>query len=139
LENILAQKSLTTIIIAHRLSTIRTADKIHVIVGGSVKEQGTHEELMSYKSYYRQLVEKQEGADCDSNGRGKEEINSEQGKSDLSAATEGVDMVAAMSSSGITPELEFRKLKFAYPSRPRKIILNDFDLTIEKGRTVALV
>lgn len=35
----------TSIIVAHRLATIREADKICVIDGGQVAEEGTHEEL----------------------------------------------------------------------------------------------
>ncbi len=35
----------TSIIIAHRLSTIRKVDKILVIEGGRIAEQGTHEQL----------------------------------------------------------------------------------------------
>ncbi|KAL5722391.1 ABC-type xenobiotic transporter [Ranunculus cassubicifolius] len=36
-------------------------------------------------------------------------------------------------------EVEFRNLKFAYPSRPDSIIFEDFSLKIPAGKTVALV
>ena len=39
-------KGRTTIIIAHRLSTIRSADQIVVLEDKSIREMGTHEELM---------------------------------------------------------------------------------------------
>lgn len=45
----------TTFIIAHRLSTIRTADRIVVIDGGRVTEQGSHEELLQHKGIYWHL------------------------------------------------------------------------------------
>lgn len=45
----------TTIIIAHRLSTITHVDKIIYVESGEVKEMGSHEELMSKKSYYYHL------------------------------------------------------------------------------------
>ncbi|KAL5572555.1 hypothetical protein UlMin_022152 [Ulmus minor] len=39
----------------------------------------------------------------------------------------------------IRGELEFERVKFTYPSRPDTLVLKDFNLKIEAGRTVALV
>ena len=49
----------TSILIAHRVSTIKNADKILVMDGGEIIEQGTHHELMALKSIYFELFEKQ--------------------------------------------------------------------------------
>ena len=45
----------TTFIIAHRLSTIRNADRIVVIDGGKVAEQGSHDDLLLRKGIYWHL------------------------------------------------------------------------------------
>ena len=49
----------TCFVIAHRLSTIRNADKILVMDGGDVAEQGTHEELLAKKGMYYKLYRSQ--------------------------------------------------------------------------------
>ena len=52
-------KDKTCFVIAHRLSTIRSADNILVLDKGKVVEQGTHEELMAKKGFYRKLYDSQ--------------------------------------------------------------------------------
>jgi ATP-binding cassette, subfamily B, bacterial len=49
----------TTFMVAHRLSTIRNADRILVINGGELVEQGTHDELLEVGGLYRQLYDMQ--------------------------------------------------------------------------------
>lgn len=51
----------TTILIAHRLSTIRHAHRIYVLDEGSVRESGTHEELVENGGLYAALWRVQTG------------------------------------------------------------------------------
>lgn len=52
-------KNRTSLIIAHRLSTIRDADKIVVLKGGVIVEEGSHEELLAKKGEYEKLYQNQ--------------------------------------------------------------------------------
>ena len=45
----------TSFVIAHRLSTITNADRIVVIHGGQVVEQGKHQELLDKRGRYYEL------------------------------------------------------------------------------------
>jgi len=49
----------TTLVIAHRLSTVRRADRIVVLDGGRVVDEGTHAELLERGGLYRRLYEMQ--------------------------------------------------------------------------------
>ena len=48
-------KGRTSIAIAHRLSTIQHVDKILVIKNGTIREEGTHQELLDNKGLYYDL------------------------------------------------------------------------------------
>jgi subfamily B ATP-binding cassette protein MsbA len=57
LENLMQGR--TTFVIAHRLSTIAYADRIIVLVGGKIVEQGRHEELLGRRGEYFKLHQMQ--------------------------------------------------------------------------------
>ena len=49
----------TRIVIAHRLSTIQHCDRILVLDGGKIIEDGTYEELIAANGFFAELVERQ--------------------------------------------------------------------------------
>jgi ABC-type bacteriocin/lantibiotic exporter with double-glycine peptidase domain len=49
----------TRIVIAHRLSTIKHCDRIIVIDGGHIIEDGTYDDLIAANGYFAELVERQ--------------------------------------------------------------------------------
>ncbi|MCR5651359.1 MAG: ATP-binding cassette domain-containing protein [Lachnospiraceae bacterium] len=55
----LASMKCTRIVIAHRLSTIQECDRIIVLDGGKIIEDGTYDELIAKKGYFADLVERQ--------------------------------------------------------------------------------
>ena len=55
LDNLMVGR--TSFVIAHRLSTVFNADRIYVIDGGRIVEQGTHEELLAKGGLYQHLYD----------------------------------------------------------------------------------
>src|SRR6185295_6247946 len=49
----------TSIVVAHRLSTIQRADQIIVLHHGEIREQGTHQELLTIRGLYWRLYKLQ--------------------------------------------------------------------------------
>ena len=56
----LASLRCTRIAIAHRLSTIRECDRILVLDGGRIAEDGTYDELMAQGGIFSELVARQQ-------------------------------------------------------------------------------
>ena len=52
-------KGKTVVVVAHRLSTVKNADQIVVLEAGEIVEHGNHEELISIKGKYFELVKNQ--------------------------------------------------------------------------------
>lgn len=55
----LASLKCTRIVIAHRLSTIRQCDRVIVLDGGKIIEDGTYDELIAKNGFFAELVERQ--------------------------------------------------------------------------------
>ena len=55
----LDQLKCTRIVIAHRLSTIKNCDRILVLSGGQILEDGTYDELIAKNGFFAELVERQ--------------------------------------------------------------------------------
>ncbi len=52
----------TVLLISHRFSSVRSADRIYVLDGGRIVEQGSHDELMAAGRLYAELFTLQAGA-----------------------------------------------------------------------------
>jgi len=52
-------RGMTTIIVSHRISSIRHADRIYVLDGGGVAEEGTHQQLIAQGKIYAEIHRRQ--------------------------------------------------------------------------------
>lgn len=49
----------TTLVIAHRLSTVLRADRVLVLDDGTIRDRGTHGELLERSEIYQRLYRRQ--------------------------------------------------------------------------------
>jgi len=129
LDSLLEAERRTTIVIAHRLSTIKNADMIAVVDQGRVVETGTHDALMAKStSQYRQLVEAQ------TNRRPSEAVIQQS-----IVQKRHSSFVAANGNNIEEPQIRFRNVHFAYPTRPENPIFTGLNISVRQGETLALV
>ncbi|MBI4404900.1 MAG: ABC transporter ATP-binding protein [Deltaproteobacteria bacterium] len=57
LETLMVDK--TTFLVAHRFTTVKRASRIYVVDGGSIVEDGSHEELVRNQGLYKDLFQRQ--------------------------------------------------------------------------------
>jgi ATP-binding cassette, subfamily B, bacterial len=50
---------LTTLVISHRFATVRRAQRIYVLDGGVITEQGSHDELVAANGTYAKMYKLQ--------------------------------------------------------------------------------
>ena len=55
----MVSKDKTTFIISHRVSSAKNADNIIILDAGKITQQGTHNQLITQKGYYKELHEQQ--------------------------------------------------------------------------------
>jgi ATP-binding cassette subfamily B protein len=73
------RKGKSSIIVSHRVSTLSSADRIIVLDGGRIVQEGTHEELMCEEGFYREVytlqsLDADEGlSECAGNDSGGED------------------------------------------------------------------
>ncbi|ETM32500.1 hypothetical protein L914_20084, partial [Phytophthora nicotianae] len=130
LNDLMDKTHMTTLVIAHRLSTIRNADKIVVVNGGHVVEEGNHDELVAiedgvYQNLYRIQEEKaQEEAEAAATGLVQAGVDAEKLSRKLSSHSIGsehlADNIAVQQGKDNAAEGKFTivdALEFSRPER----------------------
>ena len=112
--------------IAHRLSTIKNVDLIAVVNEGKIVETGTHDELLTMKAHYYNLVEAQKTKTTENTPNTSVHGNSQH---DVSAPDQPTNSAI----------LEMVDVHFEYPARPNIPVFRGLNLSVRHGETLALV
>merc|ERR1712151_452997 len=127
-------------------------------VDGKIIEKGTHDELMNISDtgFYKKLVDKQDhrGSSRSSSLRSSPNASRESSYNDLSSLSKTKTTLNSINdqrqkNSNITAvigdesnnvhHIAFKNVKFAYPTRTKKNVFDGFNLSINRGETIALV
>ena len=144
IDNLLEDSQRTTIVIAHRLSTIRNADVILVLENGTIVESGTHDSLLERNGKYSALVCSQQNFKIADDIRSETVEPSSLEEESKTSILEANSTIGAFESKVVADEdqiplLRFRNVSFAYPARPSSVVLQNFNLSVHFGETVAIV
>mgnify|MGYP001179671279 CR=1 FL=1 len=131
LNNMMSTNSVTSIIIAHRLTTIRSADNIAVLKNGNVAEYGTHNDLMTVRNEYYNLVSAQQSDSAEGGTVGDPRLQSQHPHESSS------DLVN-LASSDEQPIVQFLNVDFTYPTRQNSQVLKRFSMSVMRGETLAI-
>ena len=139
LDVLMREGNQTIVVIAHRLSTIKNADIIAVVKDGKIAETGNHQELLSNKAQYYDLIEAQKGNKKD------DEETSTSWSNPSSRRESTVEDENEINGGGgeylldQVPVLRFKNVHFHYPSRPQNKVFRGLDLSVREGETLAIV
>jgi ATP-binding cassette subfamily B protein len=98
----------TVLLVAHRQSTLHLADRVVLVDGGRVVDEGTHDELMARNSAYRLLLSGMEDGDAPTGA---------------AAATGDVDSVAAyVEKAGVTAAAWQKPATDSSAAAPRAVV-----------------
>uniref|UniRef100_A0A7S4NHN6 ABC transporter domain-containing protein n=1 Tax=Odontella aurita TaxID=265563 RepID=A0A7S4NHN6_9STRA len=136
IDELALERNRTTIILPTRLSEIRHVDTIVAMDRGRCVETGHHDQLMnSSAGYYRTLVERENSSPAadDSFSRKRDaaadaDDSNDEGRGGRGDRQRRDDCL-----------LRFLNVRFSYPSRPNKTVLNGFNLSVRQGELLALV
>jgi len=135
LDRLMQLRHVTTLIVAHRLSTVKKADLICVMSQGKIVERGTHNDLLTKKGYYYDLVQAQRTKESKSVRKG---LNSRQEKAG-DRRVSYVDLSVFKQDANRTPLIQFLDVHFRYPARKDVAVLRGMNLTVYHGETLAVV
>jgi len=119
------------------LSTIKNADVIAVVKEGSVVESGTHNELLSLRGAYFDLVEAQKSHHSDDDS--EESLVDVRRESTIDPSVL-YNQTYFPSDETLDPDvISFRNVHFRYPARQHVEVFQGLTFSVRKGETLALV